>query len=46
MGDAMEVVAPELLRESIKLKCEAMSNLYTPPARRAGSAKLLKRRKR
>jgi predicted DNA-binding transcriptional regulator YafY len=29
-GDAMEVIAPESLRESLRLKCHAMSKIYRP----------------
>jgi len=32
-GDAMEVVAPESLRESLRLKCQAMSKIYKPSKR-------------
>jgi predicted DNA-binding transcriptional regulator YafY len=33
-GDAMEVVAPESLRESLRLKSQAMSKIYNAPKRR------------
>jgi len=32
-GDAMEVIGPESLRESLRLKCQAMSKIYKPSKR-------------
>jgi predicted DNA-binding transcriptional regulator YafY len=34
-GDAMEVIAPESLRESVKSKCVAMLSLYRPGKRKS-----------
>jgi proteasome accessory factor B len=34
-GDAMEVIAPESLRESVKSRCRAMLDLYEPAKRKS-----------